>query len=82
MDMSWKEIGEIFMKKMFEKDWKKLTQKQWEKMEWTEIEEDKFREWALTYLRKKGVPKYIAEKEVGWFMLQYAPKMKEKEIEK
>lgn len=72
----WKKTGELFMEKMLGKDWQKLTHKKWEKLEWTESDQDEFHKWAVEYLRKKRILKYIAEKEVMWFLLQYAPRVR------
>jgi len=53
-------------------------QKEWMKLYWTEKEDNYFRDWAVKYLQNKGVVERLARREVGWFMLKYAPKIKEK----
>ena len=54
-------------------------QEEWDKLRWTVAEEQRFRGWVVSYLRKKGITKRVAEKEAGWFLLQYGPRWSDPE---
>ena len=71
-------IHKTLMKKMFTKfpdfNWQTSTQESWEKLRWTDSEHEEYKEWAVSYLRKKGFTKLQTIREIGWLILQYAPK--------
>lgn len=80
----WEKIG----KHLFDTLWKSFpdfdpyaenAQEEWENLRWNEKQHNIFKDWAVDYLRRKGVAKRKAEKEVGMFMLKYSPKFTEEQ---